>query len=338
MSLLAAAAALSAAALAVAAQPAAAPPDVPIVQTPTIPPATIDNSLEVTGIDLAAEERRSRLFIDVMVNDSGPHSFLVDSGADRSVIGAALATRLKLPIEDRAILRSMAGATEVGTVFIDRLTIGGSEINGIKAPALPERYIGAQGIIGIDALADQRILMDFDKKTVIIQDSRKPAAYEAGEIVVTARRRKGQLILTQVSVDGSTTYAVIDTGSEVTVGNSAMLARVTRGRRKPPLQLIEMISVTGAPFVAKVAILPELRIGGIVMQNVAIAFTDAPPFELFGLDKQPALLLGTDLLKNFRRLSLDFRNRKVRFTLRRGNMAPPGIPVRQSPEASRISG
>lgn len=284
---------------------------------PKIPPATIDNSLEITGESLEARERRSRLFIDVRVNGKGPFSFLVDSGADRSVIGSVLAERLALPIEDSVLLRSMAGVTEVSTVYIETLGLGSSLIDGIKAPALPEKHIGADGIIGIDALADQRLLLDFDARTVTIQDSRRAVVHEDGEIVVTARRRKGQLILTQASIDGVQTYAVIDTGSEITVGNIAMLARVSRGRRPLPLVPLDMISVTGAPFTAQLALVPELRIGGIVMKNVQVAFTDAPPFELFGLESRPALLLGTDLLRSFRRLSLDFRNRKVRFTLRR---------------------
>ncbi len=289
----------------------------PAETAPLIPPATIDENLEVAGEAIEAESLRSRLFLDVHVNGTGPWRFLVDSGADRSVIGAALAERLKLPREETVMLRGMAGTMEVSTVRIDTLRIGPSTIDTIIAPALPERFVGAQGIIGIDALADQRILLDFDAKRVTIQDSRRPQAFEPGEIVVTARRRKGQLILTQVTVEGDRTYAVIDTGSELTLGNTAMLRRIGRAGRERSLQLISLQSVTGQTFLAKVAVLPELRIGGIIMQNVAVAFTDAPPFDLFGLDKQPALLLGTDLLKNFKRLSLDFRNRKVRFTLRR---------------------
>jgi hypothetical protein len=37
---------------------------------------------------------------------------------------------------------------------------------------------------------------------------------------------------------------------------------------------------------------------------------------MFGLADEPALLLGSDVLEAFRRVSLDFRNRKVRFVLR----------------------
>ncbi len=300
-------------AIAAAAALGVAPPET----FPTVPPASIDESLEITGESLDAEQKRSRLFLGVKVNGQGPFRFVVDSGADRSVVGAALAAKLALPSEGGGVLRSMAGNSQVSLVRIDTLAIGQSIIDGITAPALPERFIGAQGVIGIDALVDQRIMLDFDAKTVTIQDSRKPAPRLDGEIVVTAQRRKGQLILTQASVDGSRTYAVIDTGSELTLGNRAMLLRTTHGRRVPEFQTISLVSVAGENFTAQLAIIPELRIGGVILQNVQVAFTDAPPFELFGLDQQPALLLGTDLLKSFKRLSLDFRNRKVRFTLRR---------------------
>jgi predicted aspartyl protease len=301
-----------AAALALA-EPAVPPPqDLP----PRIPPASIDETLEVTGEDLQARQLRSRLFIDVRVNDKGPFRFVVDTGADRSVIGSGLATQLKLPAETPVQLRGIIGNQRVPTVLIETLSMGGSTVETIIAPALPERFMGAQGIVGIDALSEQRVRLDFDAKTVTIQDSRVPAPPEAGEIVVTARRQRGQLILTQASVDGRRTYAVIDTGLELSLGNLAMLKELRRSRGAVPLQTITMQSVTGETFTARLTLLPELRVGGITLKNVNVAFTDAPPFDLFGLDKQPALLLGTDVLQAFKRLSLDFKNRKVRFTLR----------------------
>ena len=284
---------------------------------PTIPPATLDDTLDIVGDALAAEQRRSRMFVQVAVNGRGPYRFLVDSGADRTVIGLDLATRLALPAGRQVKLRSMAGASQVGTVEIETLRIGSSDIPDIAAPALPERFLGAQGIIGIDALAEQRLMLDFDTKTITIQDSRVRQATNADEIVVTARRRNGQLILTQVSFRGERIYAVLDTGSEATMGNLALQARVFRGRRPPPPQPITLVSVTGQSIEANAAVLPEIMIGGITLRTVPVAFADAPPFALFGLDKQPALLLGTDVLQAFRRVSLDFRNRKVRFVMRR---------------------
>ena len=67
----------------------------------------------------------------------------------------------------------------------------------------------------------------------------------------------------------------------------------------------------------------------MLLRNVPIAFADVPPFKLFGLADEPALLLGTDILENFRRVSLDFRARKVRFQLRR--CTTEGVVLNTSP-------
>ena len=69
---------------------------------------------------------------------------------------------------------------------------------------------------------------------------------------------------------------------------------------------------------AKASVLPGVHIGrGSVVGTAAVVTADVPPFTVFGMDDRPALLLGTDLLETFRRVSLDFRARKVRFQLRK---------------------
>jgi hypothetical protein len=67
----------------------------------------------------------------------------------------------------------------------------------------------------------------------------------------------------------------------------------------------------------ELAMIKELRLGSITLRDVPMAFADVPPFQVFGLSDRPALLLGTDLLEAFRRVSLDFAARRVRFQLRR---------------------
>ncbi len=302
--------ALLAPALAFAAVTASAP-------APLIAPATLDDTLEVNGEALKARQLETRMSVAVEVNGQGPFRFIVDSGADRSVIGSALAERLALPAGRAVRLNGMAGSSEVPTVLLDSLGLGQSRVPGIAAPALPEDYLGAQGLVGIDALAEQRLMLDFEAKTITVEDARRPEPRGgADEIIVVARRRHGQLILTQVSVGRQQLSAVIDTGSEATMGNSALRARVFAGRHPPVPLKIELISVTGERVQADLVILPLVTIGGLTLQNVPVAFADAPPFRLFGLDREPAMLLGTDLLGTFRRVSLDFGRRRVRFVLR----------------------
>ena len=56
-------------------------------------------------------------------------------------------------------------------------------------------------------------------------------------------------------------------------------------------------------------------IGGLRLQNLSIAFADAPPFRRLGLDERPAMLLGMNELRAFRRVAIDFATRKVLFDL-----------------------
>ncbi len=171
-------------------------------------------------------------------------------------------------------------------------------------------------MIGIDALVEQRLMMDFEKRVIKAEDARVPVKMVSGEIVVTARRRRGQLILTEVTAAGLPVEAVIDTGSEITIGNLKLRDRLIRGNRKK-FTTIKATGVTGVTIDLQVARIDELRVGSITLRNVPIAFADLPPFTVFGMDDEPALLLGTDLLDTFRRVSLDFRARKVRFQLRK---------------------
>jgi predicted aspartyl protease len=292
---------------------------------PLIPRAEIDNTLQVEGDPLRARVTQSRLTVATFVNGQGPFRFLIDTGADRSVIGTALARQLGLAISGAAHVHHVAGDSVVSTVEIDSLRAGTNEVRGIHAPALPEEYLGAQGIMGIDALREQRISMDFDRRTITIQDPQRAdrAAFIDGEVVVTGRRRKGQLILTALQLNQVSLDAVIDTGAQVTMGNSALLRKLFAGRHVPPAEIVDVTSVTGQVIKAQLIVVPEIRIASLIIQNVPIAFYDAPPFALFGLANRPALLLGNDVLESFRRITLDFRHRKIRFAPRKSRAASP---------------
>lgn len=280
-----------------------------------LPPAVLDDTLSIGGDDVNAKKEESRLSVEVRVNGRGPYLFVVDSGADTSAVGLRIAHDLELPLGTPVLLNNMTDRNVVDRVKVAELTVGPSTIPDLELPALREADIGGAGMIGIDALKRQRLMLDFEKKLIKVEDAAIPARYVAGEIVVTARLRRGQLILTEVRVGGVTLDAVVDTGSEITIGNIALRDKLIRRHTK--LQKVTAIGVTGKPLQLLVGQIAELRLGSVTLTDVPMAFADVPPFEVFGLSAKPALLLGTDLLETFRRVSLDFRARKVRFQLRR---------------------
>jgi hypothetical protein len=278
---------------------------------PPLPPAVIDDKLAIGGDAVKARRVESRLTVEVQVNGRGPYQFLVDSGADTSVVSVRIARNLHLPLGTPVVLNGMTDRNIVDRVKVDSLSLGPSTISNLQLPALREEDVGADGIIGIDALVRRRLMMDFDKRIIKVEDAIKPQRSYPDEIVITAKRRRGQLILTEVKAGDLSLDAVIDTGSEITIGNLLLRDKLVRRRQK--FEVLEAIGVTGKRVSLQVARIPQLRIGRLLVRNLPVAFADLPPFEVFGLADQPALLLGTDLLKTFRRVSLDFHARKVRF-------------------------
>lgn len=295
-------------------KPRPAPPGTPDVLP--LPPAVYDGGLAIGGEEVDARKIRSRLAVDVHVNGNGPYKFVVDSGADTSVVGLRIARGLALPLGNPAIVNSMTARHIVDRVKIAELSVGSSKFRNMQLPALKEIDVGGDGLIGIDALVQQRLLMDFEKKSIKVEDGRIPFRALPGEIVITAKRKRGQLILTAVKAAGLPLDAVIDTGSEVTIGNTKLRDKLIRGNRDK-FWMVEATGVTGVTMKMQMAVIGELELGPVTLRNVPMAFADVPPFELFGLADGPALLLGTDMLENFRRISLDFRNRKVRFQLKK---------------------
>ena len=296
------------------ARPKPAPPAGPDA-VPPLPPAQIDDTLAIGGKDVKAREVDTRLSVDVDVNGRGPYHFLVDSGADTSAVGLRIATDLQLPLGDPAILNGTTGRNVVDRVRVAQLTVGPTTMHNLLVPALREVDLGGEGLIGIDALVEQRLMMDFEMHVIHVEDARTPIDIEPGDIVITAHRRRGQLILTHVRAGGVSLDAIIDTGSEVTIGNSALRDKLLR--RGHEVWAVPATGVTGETVNLQMARVSELELGPVTLSDVPIAFADVPPFKLFGLSDQPALLLGTDLLSTFRRVSLDFLSRKVRFQLRR---------------------
>lgn len=318
------------------AKPPAIPKAVPAPpgSMPALPTAVIDDTLQLGGENIDAKKVRSRMTIAVQVNGTGPYRFIVDSGADSSVVGRKVATALGLPLGTPVRLNGMTASSIVPRVMVNELTLGATSVYDLELPVLEERDLGGDGMLGIDALAGERLMLDFEKREITVEDASKPAKWTGDFIIVTARRHRGQLILTEVRANGQKVDAVVDTGTEITIGNMALRDKIL-SKRAAVIETIEVTGVTGKTVKLDLLRVGEIKLGSVTLTNVPIAFADVPPFGVFGLKDEPALLLGTDLMENFRRVSLDFKSRKVRFQLRK--CKTQGIKLSTSFSASLIT-
>ena len=281
----------------------------PQIADPAAPPT--DGQVALTPLD-------TRMTVPVTIGTSGPYPFIIDTGAERTVVSRELAGQLSLAPGKPVRLTAMSGTSVVDTVRLPELSMNPIERRAlIHAPALDERHIGAPGLIGLDALADHRLSINLERNVMNVEPSAKrgrSAPREVGEIVVTAKNKSGQLILSEAFFDGRRIRVVLDTGSTVTVGNAAFRRHVARAIRRP-FQPLTLTSVTGGTTDAEYARVDELKVGGVVFRGLPVAFADVAPFRRLGLESQPAIMLGMDAITVFRRVDIDFPNREVRFLL-----------------------
>ena len=276
-----------------------------------------ESTQPATTVDVLAiaTDRYNRMTVAVRVADQGPFRFLIDTGAQNTVLSTKLAERLALRSNKKARLIGVAGVQDVDTVMIDQIDLGKRSFYGLLAPLLSGENIGADGILGLDSLQGQRVQVDFRQGLIAVDDAKALGGNRGFEIVVTARRSSGQLIVTNAVIDGIKVNVVIDTGAEYSIGNRALQNALTRQNGQGTMVLR---SVTGQEITADLAVARNLKINDMNFVNVAIAYADAPPFAALGLAEKPALFLGMRDMRALDRIAIDFSTRRIYFDLPQG--------------------
>lgn len=285
-----------------------------------------------TDIVATRADAADRMTVPVRIGANGPYRFMIDTGAENTVVSSEVAQRLALPAGRSAILMGVAGSQRVPTVELDEIGLGRRTYYTLTAPVVDAQHIGADGIIGLDSLQGQRILIDFRRNLMAIDEARNLGGNVGFEIVVTARRKSGQLIMTDARIDGIKVAVVIDTGAETTIGNRALQHALGRRGKLPPTVLY---SVTGQSLPADLAMGERLQVQDLAIGNVLIAFADSPPFKYLGLAEKPAILLGMREMRAFSRVAIDFASRKVLFDLPAGTSSD-GLRWSTQTNATRI--
>jgi predicted aspartyl protease len=277
-----------------------------------ISPAAPSPPLESTTTVKLAEDLSDRMTVPVMVNGQGPFAFVVDTGSNRTVVSDVLAAQLQLPAGKLLNVSSAIGEDPTPSALISRLVVGKHEITNVTAPVLMRGNLGAAGLLGIDALAEQTVVMDFKAKTMAIQPSARAKDEDPNTVVVRAKSKYGQLILVDAWVEGIQLYVIIDTGGELTIGNLHLRDALLRRRAHTPVP-VKVTSVTGAEVEADLSVLPRVLLGHVEISRLQIAYADMHAFDRFGLTDKPSILLGMSSLRYFDRVWVDFKARQVRF-------------------------
>ena len=114
----------------------------------------------------------SLIVVPVMINDQGPFTFLLDTGASNSILSTAVADRLKIPHGPKETLFSAGGEVPVNLRTIASFEVGQARLTNLEIAVSEFRLLytlNVQGILGADYLRQFKVFIDYDNKVVEIE-------------------------------------------------------------------------------------------------------------------------------------------------------------------------
>jgi predicted aspartyl protease len=228
---------------------------------------------------------------------------LVDSGAQYSVIHRDLFQMIgggsvfDMPM----VAYGVGGGTQIGRGTTLTVDLPGLAIDGLKAaildlgPLASDQGLGAPLILGQDLL--RRLVLELDPVGRRLRFVARDAFTPSPDLIAAAVRRRGGLT-TQVSVEGATVEAMIDTGASALLAldaDTAAAAGLLDGR---PARTGSSL-VLGVVLAARIIEARTVTFADQLYRRVAVGVYDQPPLPGF-----PGGLIGMAAFAE-RRAALD---------------------------------
>jgi hypothetical protein len=157
---------------------------IPALQAETRCPGNVD-SLRLTAAS------RSRIIVPMQINHSGPYDFLLDTGAQVTMVDPAIATELNLKVLAGADFGGVGFLKHASLAHVDLLAAGSKavanslvlvqDLDGFKAAGLNIR-----GVLGGNFLGHFNVLIDYSHRMLCLDDANQMQKHVKGEHIALA--------------------------------------------------------------------------------------------------------------------------------------------------------
>ncbi|HEX5008442.1 MAG TPA: aspartyl protease family protein [Hyphomonadaceae bacterium] len=241
----------------------------------------------------------------VMIDGFGPFRFLVDTGSTTTVIAARHAAAMKTPIIGLATVNGTTGAAEMPVAHVSRLETGVVDRENFRVAVLSDMGLAREdGILGADVFAGRRLSFDIQSKSVRVEGSQRQTRVA---LKSNMRVRNGLLAEIDGRVGTIPVRLMLDTGAQHCIANIPLQRAIERTYPKQPrVNRIRVVGVTGHVIVGDFFELPKVDFRKFVVKDAGAVAADAPIFKLWGLDTDPAMIVGVNLLSRLASFSIDY--------------------------------
>ena len=257
-------------------------------------------------------DRHGRVIAPVMVNGQGPFRFIVDTGANRSVLSTTLAQVLGLTANSIGNVHSINSVDPAPLVDVRTLDYGPVALANASLPILGEAMMGGeQGVLGVDGMRGKRLRLDFDRRCIeIIPSSGAPSLL--GWARLQGELKFGHLVVVPGRVNNVRVNVIIDTGSDVSLANIAFRTAIDNARMRSSPQSFARAYTAGRPIILDRAIIvPQMRLSSVNVTDLTFFVGDFHIFDLWGYRDQPTVLIGMDVLSHAHAIAIDYERGTV---------------------------
>ncbi len=241
----------------------------------------------------------------VMLNGKGPFHFLVDTGSTTTVIAARHVATVAAPLVGTAIVNGTTGTAEMPLARIAKLETGVVTKENVRVAVLSNAGLAREdGILGADIFAGRKLSFDIQAKTVKVETSKRQTRIAP---VSNRRVRNGLLAEIDGEIGTINVRLMLDTGAQHCIANMPLKQALERAYpRKRRVNRIKVVGVTGHVIIGDYFDLPKVDFRKFAVKDAGAVAADAPIFRVWGLDKDPAMIVGVNLLSRLASFSIDY--------------------------------
>jgi predicted aspartyl protease len=264
---------------------------------------------------------QNRLTLETMIDGKGPFHFVVDTGADRSVISTELAASLGLINDESVIVQGIARALPAETVMLQNIAFGPVEMSKLPVPMLPRKWLHTDGYLGLDVIDGRKVTFDFQNHRIwfgrpMSEWDYAPKFMGSSEIVIRVDGSHGRLKAFNCAVDGVPVTAFIDSGAQATIGNSALFAGLAKnGAVFTKNAVVPLLGATGGEILGRVTNFDNIKFDTLNFNKSNLIIADLDVFNVWGLADKPALFIGMNFLQLMSSFTIDYRRKELHFKL-----------------------
>jgi len=256
---------------------------------------------------------RDHMVVPIIINNHHQTTGVIDTAATFAMVDSrsALQGGIAPPGADAARVNVLGvnGAQEFPIVRLESIRAGNVNLGAVDAAFNRNLDIPGAAINVLPVSAFPGDVLEFDFNAMLISAyNGRPDRPNTENFETVSYKIEHGLIFVDVRINGRKGRALIDTGSNVSYVNLPFAELAKMGTNVDKTVLVK--GATGGDVSIRVATARKIQIGGFNYDDADIFVLNTELFKRLGLEGEPIMVLGLDLLSAF----------KIQFDRRRNQM------------------